>query len=68
MADDYKPSVWQWVKELVLQGATWVAVKVCQGIIFVVDGVAAGVEVSRKPRRLRLKSQSKLLNVYARTG
>jgi hypothetical protein len=45
MADDYKPSVWQWVKEVVIQGATWVAVKVCQGIIFVVDGVAAGVEV-----------------------
>jgi hypothetical protein len=39
MADNQKPGFWQQVKRGVAQGLLWVAVKLCEVIIFVVDTV-----------------------------
>ena len=44
MDSDHKPSIWERVKKGAKQGLLWVAVKLCQVIIFVVDTIEVVVE------------------------
>jgi hypothetical protein len=48
MDNNHKPSFWQRVKRGVKKGLLWVAIKMCQVIILVVDTLEAVVEVVKE--------------------